>query len=189
MSKVDYTEMIGKTAIVTGAAKGYGKEIAKQLIRQGVRVALVDWDLNELTAAANEMYVEMPEGEKIFRALSCPGDINDRDMVKEIVAHVYKYLGGISFVVSAAGEETFKMAREASFFGPRSIVNIIKTSPQAYPLESDVESRKLGIRTNAIRPLMEDSPENEAAVAKAALWLLSSESERISDNSIVMAGI
>ena len=163
-------------------------------------MALIDWDLNSLEKAVGEMYINGPDGEKMFRALSCPGDICDPAMAKEIVAHVEKYFGGISFVVSCAGEETFQVARAVAAVWsskeeiwkdqrPKAIVNVIKKSSQAYPLASDVESRKLGIRTNALRPLMEDGPDNEAAVAKAALWLLSSESSKISDNSIVMAGI
>ena len=35
-------ELRNKTAIVTGAASGIGKEIAREFIRQGARVAIAD---------------------------------------------------------------------------------------------------------------------------------------------------
>ena len=48
-------ELDGKTAIVTGAARGIGRAIAARLIESGARVWLWDIDLAEATQAASEL--------------------------------------------------------------------------------------------------------------------------------------
>ena len=48
-------ELDGKTAIVTGAARGIGQAIAARLIVSGARVWLWDIDLAEVTQAASEL--------------------------------------------------------------------------------------------------------------------------------------
>jgi NAD(P)-dependent dehydrogenase (short-subunit alcohol dehydrogenase family) len=48
-------ELDGKTAIVTGAARGIGQAIAARLIESGARVWLWDIDLAEATQAASEL--------------------------------------------------------------------------------------------------------------------------------------
>jgi NAD(P)-dependent dehydrogenase (short-subunit alcohol dehydrogenase family) len=45
----------GKTAIVTGAARGIGLEIARQLAARGARVVLVDVLEEDLTKASAEL--------------------------------------------------------------------------------------------------------------------------------------
>ena len=45
----------GRTAIVTGAARGIGKAIAARLIEEGVRVAIADIDEPAARAAASEL--------------------------------------------------------------------------------------------------------------------------------------
>jgi NAD(P)-dependent dehydrogenase (short-subunit alcohol dehydrogenase family) len=48
-------ELDGKTAIVTGAARGIGRAIAARLVESGARVWLWDIDLAEATQAASEL--------------------------------------------------------------------------------------------------------------------------------------
>ena len=43
--KIDGRRLEGKTALVTGAARGIGLAIATQLLNTGHRVALLDWEL------------------------------------------------------------------------------------------------------------------------------------------------
>ena len=52
---MNQTELDGKTAIVTGAARGIGRAIAARLIESGARVWLWDIDLAEATQAASEL--------------------------------------------------------------------------------------------------------------------------------------
>jgi NAD(P)-dependent dehydrogenase (short-subunit alcohol dehydrogenase family) len=45
----------GRTALVTGAARGIGFAIAERLLREGARVALVDLDTPGVEAAARKL--------------------------------------------------------------------------------------------------------------------------------------
>lgn len=45
----------GKTAIVTGAASGFGREIARRFVREGARVAIVDLNGEGAKAVADAL--------------------------------------------------------------------------------------------------------------------------------------
>ena len=84
----------GKTAIVTGAASGFGREIARRFAREGAKVAIVD--LNGAGAAA----VADERGEAGL-ALTC--DVSSAGDVAAAVARTIDAFGSIGIVVNNAG--------------------------------------------------------------------------------------
>jgi 3-hydroxybutyrate dehydrogenase len=48
-------QLINKTAVVTGAASGIGKEIARHFSNEGARVAIADIDLDAAQTVAAEL--------------------------------------------------------------------------------------------------------------------------------------
>ncbi len=83
----------GRRAIVTGAARGIGRDIAAALIEGGAQVALADI-LEEVVGTAEEL------GE---RARGYTADVTDPVGCKALVAQVVEDFGGVDILVNNAG--------------------------------------------------------------------------------------
>lgn len=86
-----------KTAIVTGAASGIGKEIARQFVREGARVAVADHKLDAAHAAVEE--ISAGGGS----AIAVEMDVTSEEQVNSGVEQVCRDLGGVDILVSNAG--------------------------------------------------------------------------------------
>ena len=90
-------QLNGKIAIVTGAASGIGKEIARQFVAEGAMVAIADLNLEAARAAATDID---PAG---TAAIAIQMDVTDETQVEAGVDEVCRSLGGIDILVSNAG--------------------------------------------------------------------------------------
>lgn len=86
-----------KVALVTGAASGIGKEIARTFLAAGAKVAIADLDLAAAEAAAAELDAEGG------RAIGIAMDVTDEAQVDKGVDLIASSLGGIDVLVSNAG--------------------------------------------------------------------------------------
>lgn len=89
----------GKTAIVTGGSRGIGKAIARELAREGVRVAIVARDAVALDATAAEIAAETGS-----QVIAIPADTGSDPSVRLMVDRVVEQLGGIDILVNAAAQ-------------------------------------------------------------------------------------
>jgi 3-hydroxybutyrate dehydrogenase len=89
--------MQGKIAVVTGAASGIGKQIARVFLDNGARVVIADLDLPSAQAVAREFD---PSGE---RAMAVSMDVTSEEQVDAGIAAVAARFGGIDVLVSNAG--------------------------------------------------------------------------------------
>src|SRR2546430_3548896 len=87
----------GKSAIVTGAASGIGKDIARVYAREGAKLAIADLNKNAAEATANE--IRASGGQAIGIAM----DVTDERAVNDGVAAVVATFGGVDILVSNAG--------------------------------------------------------------------------------------
>jgi 3-hydroxybutyrate dehydrogenase len=87
----------GKSAIVTGAASGIGKEIARIYAREGAKVAIADLNLDAANACAAD--IRAAGGQAIGVAM----DVTSEDGVNAGVAAVVAAFGGVDILVSNAG--------------------------------------------------------------------------------------
>lgn len=85
----------GKTAVVTGAASGMGKAIAKLFADQGAQVVLAD--LNK--AAAEQVARELPEGQ----GHAVQTDVSDDQSVAALIKETVAVFGSIEVLVNCAG--------------------------------------------------------------------------------------
>jgi 3-oxoacyl-[acyl-carrier protein] reductase len=83
-----------RAAIVTGAARGIGAAVARQLADDGFRVAVADIDLDAATAAAGEI------GE---RAIPVRLDVSDNESWSTVARTVTERLGPVTALVNNAG--------------------------------------------------------------------------------------
>jgi 3-hydroxybutyrate dehydrogenase len=87
----------GKSAIVTGAASGIGKEIAHIYAREGAKVAIADLNLDAANACAAD--IRGAGGQAIGVAM----DVTSEEAVNAGVAAVVAAFGGVDILVSNAG--------------------------------------------------------------------------------------
>mgnify|MGYP003346615149 CR=1 FL=1 len=84
----------GKVALVTGAGRGIGREVARRLAEGGAKVVVTDLDgdvLNETTALL------------CGQALAIAGDITDAALPDRLVKAAMGELGGLDIIVNNAG--------------------------------------------------------------------------------------
>lgn len=102
------TEIAGRTAVVTGGGSGIGMGLAKELARQGARVAIADIiaDNAEKVAAA----IRVAGGEAI--AVAC--DVCERGSIAAMRDEVHAALGPVQLLFANAGATSFDPLMEMS---------------------------------------------------------------------------
>jgi rhamnulose-1-phosphate aldolase/alcohol dehydrogenase len=86
-------ELAGHVAIVTGAASGIGREIARDLAARGAHLVLADHDADGLAETAAPL----------AEAVEVVGDLTDTAVVDELVHGTVAAYGGVDAVVFNAG--------------------------------------------------------------------------------------
>lgn len=104
----------GKVAVVTGAAQGFGLEIAQGLAAQGAHVVLADINQEGAASAADDLR----KVHGIGRAIGLPINVTDGAAVAECIDQVVRTYGGFDVLISNAGvlkAESVKTQPEKDF--------------------------------------------------------------------------
>ncbi|MFF3493224.1 SDR family oxidoreductase [Streptomyces sp. NPDC002795] len=86
--------LAGRTAVVTGAARGVGEGVARLLAERGARLALVGFEADRLAALADSL----PTPAGYWHA-----DVSDDEAMAAVAGEVRDRLGAVSVVVANAG--------------------------------------------------------------------------------------
>jgi 3-hydroxybutyrate dehydrogenase len=103
------TQLDGKVAIITGAASGIGKEIAKRFATEGAKVVIADLQL----ALAEATAVEINRAGGIAAGVAM--DVSDEAAVDSGIATAMERLGRLDILVSNAGIQIVKPIDELPF--------------------------------------------------------------------------
>ncbi|HEX7273669.1 MAG TPA: 3-hydroxybutyrate dehydrogenase [Casimicrobiaceae bacterium] len=98
-----------KSAIITGAASGIGKDIAHVFAGEGAKVAIADLNIDAANAAAGE--IRAAGGQAMGVAM----DVTNEQAVNDGVAAVAKAFGGVDVLVSNAGIQIVHPIEEFSY--------------------------------------------------------------------------
>lgn len=90
-------ELSGKTALITGAGRGIGKEIARALGRAGANLIISDI----ASDFANQTAAELQNGE--IKTMAFAGDISKAADVEALFKTAFETFGGVDILVNNAG--------------------------------------------------------------------------------------
>lgn len=91
-------KVIGKTAVVTGGAMGFGAGIVESLMKQGANVVIADLNLD----AGTDLAEKLSSGKK-NKALCFHTDVGNPESIQETIKSTVEHFGGIDLFVSNAG--------------------------------------------------------------------------------------
>lgn len=108
----------GKTAIITGAASGIGKDIAFVFAREGARIGIADLNKDAATAAAKEIVA------KGGVAMGVAMDVSNEEQVNAGVKSVVSEFGGVDVLVSNAGIQIVHPIEDFSYADWKKMIAI-----------------------------------------------------------------
>jgi NAD(P)-dependent dehydrogenase (short-subunit alcohol dehydrogenase family) len=118
----------GRRAVVTGAAQGIGREIARELLAQGARVTLLDLNPEALEAAVAELREATPNA-----APAAVGgercDVSDAGEVRDAFARAAERMGGLDVLVNNAGIRRIGGFLEATLEDWQQTLDVDLTGP------------------------------------------------------------
>ena len=85
--------LTGKTALITGGARGIGLEFARAYVREGARVALADIDIQRAQASASDIG---------SGAIAIEMDVAKQKSIEEAVGTAISRLNGINILINGA---------------------------------------------------------------------------------------
>jgi rhamnose utilization protein RhaD (predicted bifunctional aldolase and dehydrogenase)/NAD(P)-dependent dehydrogenase (short-subunit alcohol dehydrogenase family) len=91
--------VVGKVAVVTGAAQGFGEGIARDFASEGAYVVIADVNLAGAQALADALNEQYGDG----KAIAIRTDVTDEESVSNMIMETVREYGGIDILVSNAG--------------------------------------------------------------------------------------
>ena len=165
-----FSDLAGRTAVVTGGARGLGYSLASALARQGVNVALLDL-LPEVEASATRLAEETG-----VATASAIVDVTDAASVEAAFTAVRAQLGTPDILLTAAGITTWGAAAEVEPAAWKRVIDINLTgtfySTQSFARPLIAEGRAgSAVLVSSMSGRIVNVPQNQASYnsSKAAV--------------------
>jgi len=118
MGVLSLFKLDGKKAIVTGAGRGLGKEIALGLAEAGADVAIIDMLLKEAQETAAEI-------QKLGRdSIAIEGDVTDEESVRSTIQKTIGKFGRIDILVNNAGICSWSPAEDMEYDEWKKVIDV-----------------------------------------------------------------
>jgi 3-oxoacyl-[acyl-carrier protein] reductase len=158
----------GKTALVTGGARGIGRAICLRLAQEGARVA-VNFERNADAAEETMRRIRDVGGSGI----AVKGDVSKPAEVAEFVAQTRAHLGPIDFLVNNAGIADTLLHDKITFERWKRIfeVNVDGTFLTTWAVKDEMIVRRFGriVNVSSLAGLIKKKDMVHYATAKAAV--------------------
>ncbi|PAV84706.1 hypothetical protein WR25_02255 [Diploscapter pachys] len=131
----------GRTAIITGASRGIGKEIALKLAKDGANIVIAAKTAAPHPKLPGTIYTAAEEIEKVGgKALPCVVDVRDEASVQKAVEDAVKKFGGIDILINNASAI--------------SLTNTEDTEMKRYDLMHSINTRGTYLMTKTCLPYL-----------------------------------
>lgn len=119
MGILEKMKLTGKTACVTGGARGIGKSVAIAFAQAGANVVIADFDIAEAEKTANEITQTQQ-----VKAIAVQTDVTDQVSVNELIAVIKKEFGKLDIAFCNAGICMNIPAEEMTFEQWYKVINV-----------------------------------------------------------------
>lgn len=136
--------LVGKVAVITGSAQGFGRGIAEELLEQGACVAVADVNAQLGATVAAELCKKHGAGAAVF----CAADVTNLESLEACIEQAVLAFGGVDLFISNAGilkagsieemdAKAFDLVTSVNyrgyFLGVKAVVPVLKLQHRANP--------------------------------------------------------
>jgi NAD(P)-dependent dehydrogenase (short-subunit alcohol dehydrogenase family) len=151
--------MRGRTALVTGAARGIGKATARRLCREGARTLLADLD----ATALEDTRAELAEEGLDVQAMTA--DVTREDDARALVKACVEQFGALDVLVPSAGVFAFE--------------DVLATAPDEWDRQLAVNARGPFLMARAAIEAMRAQPDGGAIVLISSISGVAGQSDLV----------
>jgi len=112
-------EWTGRTAVITGGARGFGAAFARALAKEGAAIALVDVDASAVEQAAKALVADG------YAAIGLVGDVTDEARMRAVLREAAALRGGIDLLINNAGLHGQEFAQSMASLGVERIRRLL----------------------------------------------------------------